>query len=582
MGAYLQITSVTGPAQASSGSSVTLNVYVKNVWTSDIAYVDVTAASDGIKFASLPIQRVNAGQTGVWTFTFTMPSSSVTFAIGAYYWGTDNAWHSDDTKYIIVKLSGEAPPPNYAGRIENIKVNGVGIPTTLDYGKNFRVEFDGYNDSTTNVQLWASMRIYRPDGSQAYYGQDAESYPYTNPGGHHSFEFPMEVPYQSPCSVDSYGDWKADIELRVGSSSGTFLARKTGIKIFSTSTTEPPPGGEPTLTGEISGQQIWYSGVDGLHNWLGITTPPVTIKQGDGFNVAFTAKNDSTIGLVLKGTFEVKWPSGKTQTGSDFTGTSIPAYETTVSPGDTHTFKWNPFTQGCAFTADEVGDYSATFNLYGKKPGEADSEYKKLCDAWTGKILTATAAAGGGGAPPTGPISGTPTGEAQIVHLALDYKLIGSGDPIPVTTPITVPDHARLSIIAKNVGSTGMKLRALVWIYSPGPLDANGNPTRGSVAYLYDDTSTLSYNPGSQHEFIFPSPTSTFLIDTEGEWDIVVNITDEAASKLLAKYDGVLCNGQQAAPSIWSTMIDMLPLMMIMMMFSMIIPMTKELGKGEG
>jgi len=577
MGNYLQITLVTGPSEASYGSSVTLTAYVKNVWTQDILYADATARIDNIEVVP-PYGRINVHDTRFFPITFTMPNKSVIATVFAMYWGTDNQWHEDDRKQFSIKLAGETPPPGVSASIENLKVYAEGTaevyPPLLDVypGKKVSIKFDahsGYGSLPYGLWFDASVIIKKPvSGDQERYDK-SETGPYSTCTLDH-FDFSKDW------VADEQGTYYATVILRARTSlvgSSQEVARKSNIKVFTVTQTVPPPD---EYKGRITSPQVRY----GANNWV---SAPQTIEQGQGFSVAFTAINDSSIALVLRGEFEVKWPSGKTNTGSDFTGTRIPPLETTVGSGGNHTFKWNPFGQVNAFTADEPGDYTAKFKLYGKKAGESDSAYKELCTPWEGKILTVTEAE----VPPPG--EGVPSGKAEIVRKALDFELLGSGYEIPVTKTLSVPEHARLSIIAKTISAERERLKAEVWIYGPAPVlgqQEGGEITHGPLKYHYTDTSSWPCcDPETQHEFIWPSsliplPNSTFLIDEEGQWTITINITDASDEELLATYDGVMCGAEKAAPSIWGIFAEIMPLMMIMMMFGMMIPMTRELGQG--
>ena len=105
---YLEITTITGPSEASYGDIVTLNVYMKNVWTSDIMYAVATARIDDIEVVP-PDDRINAGETRVWPIVFTMPNKSVIATVFAMYWGADDEWHEDDRKAVSIAL--KAVPP---------------------------------------------------------------------------------------------------------------------------------------------------------------------------------------------------------------------------------------------------------------------------------------------------------------------------------------------------------------------------------------------------------------------------------------------------------------------------------------
>jgi hypothetical protein len=569
MGAYLEITLVTGPSEASYGSSVTLTAYVKNVWTQDILYADATARIDNIEVVP-PYGRINVHDTRFFPITFTMPNKSVIVTVFAMYWGTDNQWHEDDRKQFSIKLAGETPPPGISASIESLKVYAEGTapvyPPLLNVipGKKVSIKFDAHsNYGSLPFGLWfdAYAILKKPvSGSESRYDK-SETGPYSMCTLDH-FDF------KEDWVADEKGTYYADIILKARSSlygSSVEVDKKTNVKVFTVTQDVPSPD-------EYSGEISKVQGRTGVANWGGI---PLSLKQGDGYSIAVTVTNKSSIALVLRGTLTITKPSGNKDTASDFTGTSVPYIETTVSPGASHTFKWNPYPQVHAFTADEVGDYQASFALQGKKSGEPDSAYRALCDPWQGTVATVSSP------------HGEPSGKAEIVRKALDFELLGSGYEIPVTKTLSVPEHARLSIIAKTISTERERLKAEVWIYGPAPVlgqQEGGEITHGPLKYHYTDTSSWPCcDPETQHEFIWPSslvplPNSTFLIDEEGQWTITINITDASDGELLATYDGVMCGAEKAAPSIWGIFAEIMPLMMIMMMFGMMIPMMRDVA----
>jgi len=204
MGTYLEITLVAGPLEASYGSTVTLNVYVKNVWTSDILYATVTANTNGIKIVNLPNYRINAGQTLMWPVTFTMPNKSIVMRVGAYYWGGDEEWHEDDYKLISISLTGEEPPsPEIDGVIENLRVYAEGTapvypPMNVYPGKRVSIKFDAhskYGSFPFGLFFDATVILKKPiSGNQERYDR-SETGPY------------------SKCTLDHFdfsNDWVAD------------------------------------------------------------------------------------------------------------------------------------------------------------------------------------------------------------------------------------------------------------------------------------------------------------------------------------------------------------------------------------
>jgi hypothetical protein len=67
------------------------------------------------------------------------------------------------------------------------------------------------------------------------------------------------------------------------------------------------------------------------------------------------------------------------------------------------------------------------------------------------------------------------------------------------------------------------------------------------------------------------------VIDELGQWNIKVHITDASDGELLAKYEGLFFNGEEAPESTWGVIGELMPLMMIMMMFAMVVPMMKDM-----
>jgi len=577
MGAYLEITSITGPSEANYGDTVTLNVYVKNVWTGDIMYATVTANSDGIKILDLPNYRINAGQTIMWPVTFTMPNESIVLAIGAFYWGTGEEWVEADHKYISISLVGEEPPPEIDGVIEGLKVYAEGTapvtPPLLNVtpGKKVSIKFDahsGYGSFPFGLWFDAYAILKKPvSGSQSRYDR-SETGPYSKCTLDH-FDFSYDW------TADEKGTYYADIILKARSSligSSVEVNRKTNIKVFTVTQDIPLPD---EYAGRITNPQVRW----GISNWR---PAPATIEQGQGFSIAFTGYNDSSIALVLKGEYELTYPSGKKASGSMISYlTEIPFIEKTIGPGKSWTPKWDEYGKPNDFVADEAGDYTAKFSLYGKKAGEPDSAFRELCTPWEDKILVVTETE----PPPDGE-------EAEFDgHIGIIYVdqtgLPGGEQAIPV---IGVSGRgARVSFHGHNDDPIfPHTLCAKLWIYGPAPvLGQQAGITHGPLKYYYEDCSNIPVLPrGNYWSFVFPSAVippggQWFQIDQDGQWTVKVRLEDSHGGLLDSKEEILFSSAEEAAPSSWGILIDMMPLIMIMMVMAMIVPMTKELGAGE-
>lgn len=548
----------TPPTQVPQGEQVRVYFDGRNL-SSDSAYlygsIRITKPSGSILYSGGDWSALAYAPGTDHEFIFPGPTSQtpVLDEVGRYnldIWlyakvGSTTELVDSYSSYLTV---AEAPPEEYTGRIENprIKWGGTAFPTglyksipqTIPYGDYFRVGFTGRNTSDVNVKLWGSVKIYRPNGTLAWQGEDTESL-YTGPNGTHDFEFP--VPSSPAKQVDAYGDWKATIELRASSASGELLDTETMVKIFST-TEEPPDGG---YDGEIRNPRVRECN----GTWKSMDGAEPTIQSGSTIQIYFDGRNLCGCMAAMHGWVTVASPSGATVLDAFDDNTVI------VSDGADHHFTF-PSTYTCSLEElNETGKYKASVILKAEHDGveeEVDRQdyYFKVS-----------------GEPGDG---GEPSGKAEITAKTIDYELIGAGVPFPTTEPVPVPEHARISVIAVTRSEERERLACEVWIYSPS--------SEIEPKYHFQDTSAWPCcDPDAAHEFIFPSAPGTFVIDELGQWDIKIHITDASDEELLTKYEGLFFNGEEKPGSTWGMIAELMPLMMIMMMFAMMVPMMRDM-----
>lgn len=112
-GAYTSIVSIIAPAEAANGTTVNVEVRVKNTWTGDM-YIAVTGQYDGVNiYPSIDYLIVSPGQTVSFYFAFTMPNKSITFHAWSFYW-TGTEWYQDDYSSKAIQLKA-APSPEFSG-----------------------------------------------------------------------------------------------------------------------------------------------------------------------------------------------------------------------------------------------------------------------------------------------------------------------------------------------------------------------------------------------------------------------------------------------------------------------------------
>lgn len=583
----LEITSVDAPEEAAAGETVNVSIYAYNR-TAGRIFAIATADCNGTGFVTYSYW-VEPNRHRAFGFSFIMPSGDVIIWCWVWEW-TGAGWapnSSDEYGPVVVRLAG-APPPEYTGRIGVIHVNDHPIPQTLSYGDDFRIQFRGYLDSGERVRLWARVKVESPGGRIIYDHSAIEAPLGTGVGGSHPFGFPTFVPYQSPITIDESGEWEATIELRAGGATGPILATERDVHIITV-----PEVVEPEYDGEITKVQCRT----GVHNWV---LAPLSLEQGDNFSVAVTVVNRSSIALVLNGAITVISPSGQEQYRSDSTGIEIPPIEDSIAPGESHTFKWNDYGQLQAFNADEAGIYTARFVLKGKKKGEPDSAFQQLCDPWEGKVAT---------------VAQVEEPEYELVKeetYPWAYSYWGAAEVCTWTfklPPEQLPGidwltEKLVTTLASTLEDNNSKLLTLklwrdttpvMWTDYKCEVTASASPLAWygilaivaaaivAVAFLIRTINSVFWEteglPEATKEEFSRETLTSMIIDLAPETPpaTLEGLTDAELRTMLNQ----LLAAKEEEPSPWSIIIDIMPLIMIMMVFSMMIPMTKELGAGE-
>jgi hypothetical protein len=99
---YLEIVKVEAPSAASYGDTVTINIYVRNKWTSRI-FAIVTGQYDTTPVTSTS-HYIDPGAQRIFGLSFTMPNKSVDLWLWAWYW-TETGWStSPDDEYGPVTI----------------------------------------------------------------------------------------------------------------------------------------------------------------------------------------------------------------------------------------------------------------------------------------------------------------------------------------------------------------------------------------------------------------------------------------------------------------------------------------------
>lgn len=543
MGVYLEISNVFTKPEAEEGELVIVYLTLKNKHTSDILAC-LTGCYDTEEMRT-NWATLKAGTEYSWNIRFTMPNRSVTVWVWACYQTAVEPYYVVDDEYGPISISLPGVPPEYTGRIGTIHVNDYPVPRTLSYGDDFRIQFRGYLDSGERVRLWANIKVRSPTRTVYSHPGDLEIYPGTGVGGSHPFGFPTFVPYQSPIVVDEAGEWEVTIELRAGGATGPLLDVKRSIHLITV-----PEVVEPEYDGEIQNVQVRH----GVHNWMQV---PQTLVSGRLFSVAFEGVNRSDIALVLRGKINI----GDVSDSIISTVFGVPFLEDAIAPDGVYTFKFTPWSQPHPYMTDVSGDYIAKLELEGKKPGEDDSQFKPLCDPQEVVVIVVTGEAGF---------------EGKISSVRVDWTMIPGGE-VTIPTVGILGREARIRFNGSNDDTFPHTLCGKVWVYGPS------EEPYANLKHFFEGCSLVYILGGFSHAFCFPPVVGEpgFIVNEEGEWNVKIRLEDSGGG-VLDEYEGVLFTRTEKEPeSMWGMLSSIIPLVMIVMMMSMIMPMTRELGEGE-
>ncbi|MBA7698435.1 hypothetical protein ES703_107112 [subsurface metagenome] len=114
VGAYTDIIEIIAPASAEYGDLVSIEVRVRNLYTSGI-YIATSGRYDGVDiFPTEAYAGVEPGATHSFYFSFTMPNNDVRLDVWSFYW-TGTEWYQDDHSYVDIALA--ILPEEYKGTL---------------------------------------------------------------------------------------------------------------------------------------------------------------------------------------------------------------------------------------------------------------------------------------------------------------------------------------------------------------------------------------------------------------------------------------------------------------------------------
>jgi len=178
MATYVDVTSIDTVSEADVGDEVTLKIYIKNTYSSEISLgvgvqlldADGNTITGLITWDTVTEYDAEAGTTIAFQCHFTMPSSDVSAVVTAIYYGSDGVWYSGDSETISIALSGE----DYAGSITSKYFNydslsEYSIPGTVTISDNaYEIGIKYKNSSSVSAVMGIELFVYDPDGDLVF------------------------------------------------------------------------------------------------------------------------------------------------------------------------------------------------------------------------------------------------------------------------------------------------------------------------------------------------------------------------------------------------------------------------------
>lgn len=205
-GTYTSIVSIVAPSSAVAGSTVNVEVKIKNLY-SDWVHIYCVAVQDSEnRFIDWLDAWVAPGATESFYGSFTMPNEDVTINAYSYFEGEDGGLYRDDSKSKTVTLAVA-----YAGTISKKELEydsaRASIPASnIPQNQRGLVHIWGRNDMTTTQRMGIWWQVKDPDGITVETYSTWEAAPYTSPGSAHEF-------IGGRFTLGKTGTWKISIQL---------------------------------------------------------------------------------------------------------------------------------------------------------------------------------------------------------------------------------------------------------------------------------------------------------------------------------------------------------------------------------
>ena len=233
-GTYTEIVEIVAPASAVAGSTVNVEVRIKNTWSTNVHIYCVGVLDSQTRFIDWLDAWVSPGQTQSFYGSFTMLSQNVTINAYSYYEGVDGYLYFDDSKSKTVSVTEAV-----VGKIsrEELEYNSsrATIPASnIPKDKSGLVHIWGRNDTSTAQQMGIAWTLTDPDGVTRETYSTWEAWPYTGAGNEHEF-------IGGRFSLDKVGTWMINVQLYMNPSNPTIVDSYYGA-LCTVAAAVPEPG----------------------------------------------------------------------------------------------------------------------------------------------------------------------------------------------------------------------------------------------------------------------------------------------------------------------------------------------------
>lgn len=114
VGTYTEIVDIVAPSSAAAGSTVNVEVKIKNRYSASVHIYCVAVLDSATRFIDWQDAWVSPGITKSFYGSFVMPNKNVTINAYSYYEAVDGYLYFDDSKSKTVTLAA-LPSPEFSG-----------------------------------------------------------------------------------------------------------------------------------------------------------------------------------------------------------------------------------------------------------------------------------------------------------------------------------------------------------------------------------------------------------------------------------------------------------------------------------